>query len=397
MTSLLAALIAAFFGFGIMALLAAAFGTVERHVTRPHLRSVTHGLLFGCGAILVMLEPVRLGEGLIIDARAIIVGMAAAFGGWPAAVLSALMAASWRLYLGGVGAPTGVTGILLVALLGQVWAWRLKPKGHVSLRALAGLGAFIALYTTTSILLPWQIFSQMAATVIPVIVLACILGAVVMGSLIEREQVYIRAETGWKNSAHTDPLTGIPNRRWFQDTLDHDLSRSTGPASHLLLIIDADHFKRINDRYGHAAGDAALVFIANIMRGRTRNGDAICRLGGEEFAVFVPDTSREAAERIANALHAGISDTDFTFEDTVIPLTVSIGAVLWCPRAGTATPDLLFRAADAALYTAKESGRNQVVFAGDPGNIPDSGQAGIGILHPARPTGPDQPKRAYGG
>ena len=138
----------------------------------------------------------------------------------------------------------------------------------------------------------------------------------------------MRTETHWKVSAFTDALTQLPNRRWFMKEVSSKLAISTGIENYALLIIDADHFKAVNDRHGHAAGDAALMFIADALRATTQDSDRICRLGGEEFAVFMSAGVHRAANRIAESLRGKISRANFNFNGTEIPLTISIGVVL---------------------------------------------------------------------
>ncbi|WP_168199110.1 GGDEF domain-containing protein [Pseudorhodobacter turbinis] len=350
------------FGAGIMALLAISYGVIERSRIRPFWRSIFHGMFFGAGAILVMLKPIQLGEGVIIDARAIIVGIAAAFGGWPAAILSGIIAGAYRAYHGGTGAPSGVIGIFMAAGLGWYWSWRLKPNGEINIRDTATLGAILALYTISAALLPKEVFFQAVTTVVPVIVAGCIFGAIAMGSLMERERRYIYSERNWRESALTDPLTDLPNRRGFFEKVNRALSAPNHGRTDALLILDADHFKRINDTHGHPVGDAALVLIAEKLKLILDEEASICRLGGEEFAVFLPATSQPAANQIAETLRLGIRKAGFTHDGVTVPLSVSIGAVM--RSAASRAPLIsLLRSADNALYYAKEGGRNKVVFA----------------------------------
>lgn len=349
------------FGAGVMALLAISYGVVARSDIHKMWQSVIHGIFFGFGAIMVMLEPVHLGEGVIFDARAIIVGMGAAFGGWPAAILSAVVTALYRSYLGGAGAPSGVLGIFLSAALGLFWAWRLKPRGRLNVRATATLGATIAFYTFSAVLLPQEIIYHVVTTIVPVLVIGCIVGAIVMGSLMERERRYIQSEKTWREDAYTDPLTALPNRRGFFDKVERELLKPENKGTDVLLVLDADHFKRVNDNHGHLAGDAALIMIADKLKSAAGKKGSVCRLGGEEFAVFLPATTQSAANQIAEVLRSGIRNADLTFDGVAVPLSVSIGAVV--RSAASKAPLIsLLQHADEALYRAKDTGRNKVVF-----------------------------------
>ena len=163
--------------------------------------------------------------------------------------------------------------------------------------------------------------------------------------------------------AVTDGLTGLRTRRYLETALHAEaarIRRSHTPFG--FLLIDVDHFKSVNDTYGHQAGDRVLVEVGRRMRSMCRDGDVVARYGGEEFAVLLPevdpDTLREAAER----LHRGLSSVPFAVGDgRLLPVTVSIGGL--CVPDGTLTVPDLARIADQALYTAKDAGRNRVVMA----------------------------------
>ena len=159
--------------------------------------------------------------------------------------------------------------------------------------------------------------------------------------------------------ARTDPLTGVHNRRGFTEQLDHELARgarSGEPCA--LLIADLDHFKRVNDRFGHAAGDAALTRTAAVLQAAVRRGDVVARLGGEEFAAVLPETGAEDAHTIAERLRTELAGS---FAADELPLTISVGLAC-APADGSAAADLV-DAADRALYLAKRLGRNRTVVA----------------------------------
>lgn len=162
--------------------------------------------------------------------------------------------------------------------------------------------------------------------------------------------------------ATTDPLTGILNRRAFSEaaTGEVDRVRRYGrPAS--LLMMDIDFFKRINDGWGHAAGDAVLCAFADHCREHLRDTDHLGRLGGEEFAVLLPETDAAGAQILAERLRADLAAVRVTPADgPPIAMTVSIGVAEAGPDESL---DGLLRRADAALYAAKEAGRDRVLLA----------------------------------
>jgi diguanylate cyclase (GGDEF)-like protein len=166
--------------------------------------------------------------------------------------------------------------------------------------------------------------------------------------------------------ARSDPLTGLTNRRGFFEAGMIELARSRRSGQRLaLLMLDADRFKAINDKYGHAAGDAVLRELAGIMRETLRETDVIGRLGGEEFAVLLPATDRDGAGLVAERLRKNIATALILFDCQPIELTVSIG-VADIPVEPQASPGLIETAmarADDAMYRAKESGRNRVDLA----------------------------------
>jgi diguanylate cyclase (GGDEF)-like protein/PAS domain S-box-containing protein len=162
--------------------------------------------------------------------------------------------------------------------------------------------------------------------------------------------------------ATTDFLTGLPNRREFMGQLERELARlqrSVGDCA-AVLMLDIDHFKTINDRYGHAVGDAVLRHMAGLMRAGQRKIDTMGRVGGEEFAVLLPGADKAAAAAYAERLRQKVADTPLVMEGgEEIRITVSIGIAALSP--GDATADAALIRADKALYGAKEAGRNRVV------------------------------------
>ena len=156
--------------------------------------------------------------------------------------------------------------------------------------------------------------------------------------------------------ATLDMLTGLSNRFQFDNVLEHSISMAARYGRPLsLLLIDIDHFKEVNDRFGHLAGDDILKKLAQLLKGSVRKSDVIARWGGEEMVILLPDSELSAAVMLAETLRKRIAEYPF---EKVGGVTCSIGAVQW--QAGENTDDLFHRA-DEKLYTAKEEGRNRVV------------------------------------
>ncbi|WP_413793442.1 MULTISPECIES: GGDEF domain-containing protein [unclassified Pseudomonas] len=161
-----------------------------------------------------------------------------------------------------------------------------------------------------------------------------------------------------RQKALVDPLTGLPNRAAWSERLEHEVVQWQQHGNSLLLaMLDLDHFKRINDNYGHLAGDRVLKLIASVLRKRLRGGDFIARFGGEEFVLLVPDTPLAAGAKLAEALRLAIEACPFHFKGEPVTVTVSIGLTAF--KAGEHSDSVLKRA-DQALYRAKNAGRNRV-------------------------------------
>lgn len=172
---------------------------------------------------------------------------------------------------------------------------------------------------------------------------------------IENARLYQQLE----ELATTDPVTGINNHRAFQEALGSELSRAERHGQHVsLLLLDVDHFKRINDELGHQRGDAVLRRVGALLSQQLRSMDTVARYGGEEFAVIMPQTAKTDALRSAERLRAAV-ESEFV---NILPesggMTISIGVSTFPDDA--AAKDELIRAADAALYRAKHRGRNRV-------------------------------------
>jgi diguanylate cyclase (GGDEF)-like protein len=169
--------------------------------------------------------------------------------------------------------------------------------------------------------------------------------------------------------ARTDELTGLPNRRGLQEAM------ATWSGHHAaLLILDVDHFKLLNDTFGHVAGDAALRHLALVLGRALRDSDIAARIGGEEFALWLPDTPVEASLEVAERVRAAIEQTPVAWQGRTIPFTCSIG-VATLPGS-TPEKQNLYATADAALYRAKQGGRNRVEVAPPDGDRLAMGQAG---------------------
>ena len=158
-----------------------------------------------------------------------------------------------------------------------------------------------------------------------------------------------------------DGLTQLFNRRYFDETLEREVNRCSRYKRPLsLCILDIDHFKQKNDKWGHVAGDAVLRQLAQTVRPRLRREDIFARTGGEEFALILPEVPLVGAKVTAEKVRETVAEATFTFDGDVIPCTVSVGTAELIANEDAFG---LYKRADAALYRAKEGGRNRVVSA----------------------------------
>lgn len=164
-----------------------------------------------------------------------------------------------------------------------------------------------------------------------------------------------------KRLSNTDHLTQLYNRRYMMEVLEREFQRSQRKASPIsMVIMDIDHFKRVNDQYGHQNGDLVLSTIARLAREDRRSYDVAVRYGGEEFVLVLPETSHDEATMVAERLREKVLQISFSGELRELRVTISMGVATY-PASNLATIEDLIREADAALYRAKQGGRNRVV------------------------------------
>jgi len=252
-----------------------------------------------------------------------------------------LLLADAVLTTGGADSPVLMWFALPAVTLGA----RFSPRGMV-----LGTAYIVALLLGSTYGVDWAAAAAHHQDVIAT--LALVLSTVILsGALVESDRAHRRRST-------LDPLTGLFNRNALEQRLaelDGQPSNPDEGLSHALLLCDLDHFKRINDLLGHAAGDAVLQDIAYTMRATLRAGDSIYRVGGEEILVILPGADRAAAAEIAERLRRAVRRR----RPVGVAVTVSVGvAVSGADRVDT---DDLVNRADAALYLAKASGRDAVV------------------------------------
>jgi two-component system cell cycle response regulator len=173
-----------------------------------------------------------------------------------------------------------------------------------------------------------------------------------------------RANEELANVAATDPLTGVPNRRAFEEAIKRDLARAERTKTPLALVmIDIDHFKKVNDTYGHSTGDAVLKKMADVLKLGLRTGDIPARLGGEEFVALLPGSDAEGGRIVAERLRASLAATEMPGPSGVFKVTASFGVAAYRGGPSAGVEKTLLDQADALLYESKHGGRNRVTVA----------------------------------
>ena len=281
------------------------------------------------------------------------------------------------VWLAGLGFPLWVTYVVSLGTLmsmGAFHAWRGMAAVAVALTLGAGLSvALVGLHfgPDTGLLTTGLCMAMLTAYLLMVAASAQSRAAKLRATKqrLSENEVALQhqldenqtLQTQLTELANCDPLTGAFNRRYLDATLPRELARCQRNGQPLgLILIDIDHFKRVNDTHGHPAGDTVIKALANLLRSQSRQEDVVCRHGGEEFLIMLPatdlDTARLRAQAYRNDMEAL---TVYTAEDVEIRVTLSAGVATF-PHHGTNEVDLI-RNADKALYHAKTTGRNRVV------------------------------------
>jgi diguanylate cyclase (GGDEF)-like protein len=202
----------------------------------------------------------------------------------------------------------------------------------------------------------WRLFAIIGLTVLVALALVFAFRSSMLTSL---RELFRRAE-----NANTDDLTSLPNRRAFKEALVNEIQRVKRYGTPLsLTLFDLDHFKQVNDTHGHPAGDRVLIAATHAVKQNLRESDLFARVGGEEFAVLLPNTSEEGALDFAERLRAALEAISPLARGLDVHITASFGVVEFDRNSDDSTGETLIAAADAALYNAKWLGRNRVFSA----------------------------------
>jgi diguanylate cyclase (GGDEF)-like protein len=313
-------------------------------------------LLFAAGGVLVLLT-IALPHGGAMDQRTLIViaGVAVATSAVTRALHQHLtepllhfsvgvgtVLIGWAILAGGDPGTDFALIYLWVALYAFYFFSRRAASLHMVLVA-GCYGAVLALEPTQA---PYTTWALTVGTLV--------VGGLVLGAL-RRQSTYLMSEL--TVAAGTDSLTGLPNRRSFYERAHTELTRSRRTGQPLsLLLCDVDHFKDINDTFGHQRGDEVLCHVAEALSATVRASDFVGRLGGEEFVLLLPDTDADGAGKVAECARDNVREG---LAQQGVALSISIGSTT-SPRDGDEL-DALMHASDVALYAAKAAGRDRWV------------------------------------
>ncbi|WP_244935186.1 GGDEF domain-containing protein [Acuticoccus sediminis] len=344
---------------GLLAFVALFYGFALSY-WRGRIPPVCTGIILGIGGLITMLDPTEVVPGVFVDSRTTMVMLAAFFGGPVAGLVSAVIAGAYRLWLGGDGAIPGVTILLLSTGLGLVCRSILvtpgKPFRHTHVLVLTlvapicSLGAF---------LLPIDIaLKTLQESFVPLNVVR-MLGIAFLGSVMLHEHRRVEAESEIQRLAYADELSGLNNRRSFYMHLDKAWERwlrYKDPFT--IIVLDIDYFKTINDRYGHPTGDSVIRLLSTILNAECRAADVTARIGGEEFAVLMPNTDQRTGYVAAERIRRRIEDSTLLLDTGPLRFTASFGVS--GSHQGFDSKFEILSSADQALYEAKRDGRNCV-------------------------------------
>ncbi|WP_337033372.1 diguanylate cyclase [Paenibacillus illinoisensis] len=326
----------------------------------PSLRvQMIGGLLFGIYGTVLMNYSFPLNENTIVDLRHLAIVTAAVYLGGLASVISGLVISILRIAIFGLSPPAidAAFVMTLIGLSGVYFAyasWSRLTK-IITMNLLGITLIFVILVLNSSSM-------NSLMKVYPLQMTISFVGGIFIYFIAEfinksNEMLFLL-----ERRASTDHLTNLSNRRQFEKSLELQLERARENRQKLsLLVIDIDRFKKVNDTYGHSAGDAVLKQLGQLLIEHSRSADMVSRNGGEEFAILLLDCGHHQALAIAESIRQSVEKYLFALPDgTTIRLTISIGVAVFPDHCDEQDDADFFEQADRALYEAKNTGRNRV-------------------------------------
>jgi diguanylate cyclase (GGDEF)-like protein len=341
----------------------AAVALIYHHHLRDRLhsdnkRSIALGAMLGAGTVLLMVQPVEIRPGVLIDARVLLMGFAGLLGGWRGAGAALAVTLPARIMLGGTGMVVGMATLTLAALVGLIWR---AIESRIDLRPpwnYFGFGAFLSLALVTILLFPAEARADALATV-PALVGVNLLGAALARWMEVGVGQSIEQKERLKRLSMTDTLTGVGSRLSLTEAVEARLANAQQSGQSFALIsMDIDNLKNINGTLGYAAGDAVLRSLARRLSSATRPSEVMARVAGDEFVIVLPPAGRADVMSRADELLKAAREPH-GIDSYVVLTTVSAG-VVWAPGDGV-TPRELIQNAEIAVESAKHQGRNQAI------------------------------------
>ncbi len=335
------------------------FGIVQRTSERMMIRKIVMGMVFGLAAVLSMSLAIQPTDGFIFDLRNLFIGLAMAFFGWITGLVALTMGIAMRLSIGGAGAYYGIAAMTVSAIAGLAWRHGLKDQAKKNSRNLILLGVVISLHMVVGLALPDGLRTRYFAEIAPAVFLMNLVGAYLLGRMLQREESILDRAAQLEHAACIDPLTELINRRTLTDQVERLPREQHVEKGRAVIYLDIDHFKEINDTFGHSTGDYVLRETVERIRRCLRPEDIFSRLGGDEFVVVLPQLSETTAKKVADRCCDAVANARFEHEGQLIGVTVSMG-VVWSDQTMDFEAQLM--SADTELYLSKSAGRNRVSF-----------------------------------
>lgn len=342
---------------GLMSLVAMSIGSIERLDMPNWLKPIVRGIPFGAAACIAVLMPTVLPDGTVLNGRSLLLAFSAAFGGPFAFITATTIAVVGYIQLTDNDVLNTIRPTIAAGFIGSAWRFMIYPGMGLKVASLVLLGLMVSALALLLLLVPSGKGPDLLQLAYPPTLIASLIAALILGRFIERELRHFKREQLWQREAFTDALTALPNKRAFFE-VTANLAKSK--TAYSVIVIDIDHFKNVNDTYGHDTGDPVLKNVADVIADSLpANGQAF-RLGGEEFVVVLLDTTSARAYDVAETTRRSVEAAAVMADKMAVRTTVSIGIA---DSSNDINPSDVVSAADTALYAAKENGRNRIMTA----------------------------------
>lgn len=340
---------------GLISLITIAYGVVQPLSWARWIRHGLLGVVFGIGAWACMMNPIEVGPGVIADSRNLFIGFAGAFLGPMAAGIAFAIAGAVRISIGGNGALIGLSSMFVALVIGVLWGVLREKEKALGYKYLMIMGLTFSIPLLVGVTFLPEDARTNFLEIIPIFVTINLFGTIIFGTLLERERAKSRHIRKLLNQTFKDPLTDALNRRGLEE-IYNDIMISHTYKGRGAILLDLDHFKKVNDTYGHAAGDRTIKITTQAIKDVIRSGDILARVGGEEFMVLFPNISEYDFISVSERIRMSIK---LARNDDCSSVTASIGGTYW--NAGGRRLDDVMQAADKMMYEAKNLGRDRLV------------------------------------